>query len=286
MDYEKKYKEALKRAEGVIEQNPLMEYLKKGIEYIFPELKESEDERIKNWLIGYFHQYKEDGMEKYANGLKVESILAWLEKQGEQKLADKVIKPKFHEGDWIVFNGLTLYVKEVIKGFYRTISKGGITNSYDWDIDNAARLWTIQDAKEGDVLACENGWTCIFSCLNDNLFSSHCFMDAEGWFCEDGGQAHALDNRICGEIHPATKEQRDILFEKMHEAKYMWDSESKQLLSLKAEPSDEQKTAWSEEDEENFRDIVGAIHAVAYQTTEDEESRLEWLYDIKQRMGG
>ena len=45
MDYEKKYKEALERAKGVIEQNPLMEYLKKGIEYIFPELKESEDDK-------------------------------------------------------------------------------------------------------------------------------------------------------------------------------------------------------------------------------------------------
>ena len=52
---------------------------------IFHELKESEDEMIRKWLIGYFHRYKEDGVEKYANGLKVESIIAWLEKQGEQK---------------------------------------------------------------------------------------------------------------------------------------------------------------------------------------------------------
>ena len=50
----------------------------------FPELQESEDEKVRKWLIGYFHQYKEDGMEKYANGLKVESIIAWLEKQGEK----------------------------------------------------------------------------------------------------------------------------------------------------------------------------------------------------------
>ena len=58
------------------------------------------------------------------------------------------IKPKFHKGDWIVFNGLTLYVKEVVKGFYITIDKDGIPNSYDWGIDNMARLWTIQDARD------------------------------------------------------------------------------------------------------------------------------------------
>ena len=52
----------------------------------FPEIKKSEDERIRNWLIGYFHQYKDDGMEKYANGLKVESILTWLEKQGDKSV--------------------------------------------------------------------------------------------------------------------------------------------------------------------------------------------------------
>lgn len=78
--YEKKYKEALERAEGVIEQNPLMEYLKKGIEYIFPELKESEDERIRKTLIEYFNAYPKD----YYGELKKSHILAWLEKQGDK----------------------------------------------------------------------------------------------------------------------------------------------------------------------------------------------------------
>ena len=59
------------------------------------------------------------------------------------------IEPKFKVGDWIVFNGFVLYVKKVVNGFYITISKGGIPNSYDWDIDNIARLWTIQDANYG-----------------------------------------------------------------------------------------------------------------------------------------
>jgi len=61
------------------------------LESLFPELFLSEDERIRKWLIGYFRQYKEDGIEKYANGLKVESIIAWLEKQSP--------KPKWTDED-------------------------------------------------------------------------------------------------------------------------------------------------------------------------------------------
>ena len=42
MDYEKKYKEALERARQFSEK-PLMEYSSNIVEYIFPELAESED---------------------------------------------------------------------------------------------------------------------------------------------------------------------------------------------------------------------------------------------------
>ena len=67
----------------------------------------------------------------------------------EKKPTDKV-EPKFKVGDWIIFNGLVLHIDEVVDGYYRTISKGGIPNSYDWNIDNVARLWTIQDWKPSD----------------------------------------------------------------------------------------------------------------------------------------
>ena len=103
------------------------------------------------------------------------------EKQEEQKSIDKV-EPKFKVGDWIVFNGLTLYINEVVQGYYRTISIGGIPNSYDWDIDNVARLWAIQDAKDGDVL-CEgdnvDGDTIFIfkERLNDESIITYCDYD-------------------------------------------------------------------------------------------------------------
>lgn len=48
----------------------------------------SEDEKIRKWLIDFFNQYKIDGFPEFSTGMKVDSIIAWLEKQGEQKTTD------------------------------------------------------------------------------------------------------------------------------------------------------------------------------------------------------
>lgn len=91
-----RYDEAIERAKGVIEQNPLMEYLKKGIEYIFPELKESEDERMARELIAHF---RNNSVSETWSGLNVKKVIAWLEKQGEHanfrnkiQIGDKVTR--------------------------------------------------------------------------------------------------------------------------------------------------------------------------------------------------
>jgi hypothetical protein len=47
----------------------------------FPELKESEDERVRNKLIKFFKGYSPD--EEWWGNITQEDILAWLEKQGE-----------------------------------------------------------------------------------------------------------------------------------------------------------------------------------------------------------
>ena len=81
MDYEKKYKEALERARQFSE-HPLQENSDSIVEYIFPELKESEDERISKELIDYHRS-----MTAQADDYVHEAWIAWLEKQGEQKPA-------------------------------------------------------------------------------------------------------------------------------------------------------------------------------------------------------
>ena len=84
MDYEKAYKEALKRAKQVkhdvinigCKMDPDM------LDIIFPELAESEDERIRKELLDAFAAYDIDSS---WNGIPVSSVLSWLERQKEQK---------------------------------------------------------------------------------------------------------------------------------------------------------------------------------------------------------
>ena len=90
----RRYDEAIKIAksnyETIVQMDEDCTFAKEGIvntfHRMFPELKESEDERIRKWLIGYFNQYIIDGMPQvFGNGLNVKDVIAWLEKQGEQK---------------------------------------------------------------------------------------------------------------------------------------------------------------------------------------------------------
>ena len=83
----KAYDEAIEIAKTMIDD------LRKGedilsvsnLEAMFPELAESEDERIRKALIHLVNSNKElsFGIDNY-DGIKWSDILAWLEKQGEQ----------------------------------------------------------------------------------------------------------------------------------------------------------------------------------------------------------
>lgn len=62
-----------------------------ALETVFPELADSEDERIRKALIKGFNEcldssshYPKNAI-KYWRGIVIEDILAWLEKQGEKK---------------------------------------------------------------------------------------------------------------------------------------------------------------------------------------------------------
>ena len=72
MEPKSKYEEALERAKQGL---PINE--------IFPELKESEDERIRKALIHLINE--QDGFLTAINGISVKDIIAYLEKQKEQK---------------------------------------------------------------------------------------------------------------------------------------------------------------------------------------------------------
>lgn len=80
MDYEKKYMDALAKARDMMSYK---EVRREDMEYLFPELAESEGERIRKWLISQLN-IKSNGTDSDLD-IMVDKAIAWLEKQGEQK---------------------------------------------------------------------------------------------------------------------------------------------------------------------------------------------------------
>lgn len=253
----KRYDEAIKRLEDIMNGKSQKTFMfTQGLfDYIFPELKESKDEK----MIQYFKDLApfdkaEELYEKY--GFSHKDAIEWLEKKGEKKhqynsrpryvgegelLGKKAVKiePKFKVGDWVVSpNGVYWHIDAIQNSRYQVSSDLG--NCAEWPLNtNIYHKFTIQDAKDGDVLCCESGWTCIFKALDNhtNTFSSYCFMDSDKWFCNTGSECHTLNKEFMKayhrEIKPATKEQRDLLFQKIKEAGYEWDAEKKEVKKLR-----------------------------------------------------
>lgn len=82
----KAYDKALKVANKYKDTHIMFPSIKKEM---FPELAESEDERIRKTLLGYF---KDQDAQYTFRGLINQEVIAWLEKQGEHKSIDDVAK--------------------------------------------------------------------------------------------------------------------------------------------------------------------------------------------------
>jgi hypothetical protein len=98
-------------------------------------------------------------------------------------------------------------------------------------MDEWGRLWTIADAKDGDVL---------FSLDSKQPFiykERPQFSQARGYCCINKFGEFGVWNTskcvICTDKYvPATKEQRELLFQKMKEAGYEWDADKKELRKI------------------------------------------------------
>ena len=304
--YEKKYKDALEKAKSMIDD------LRKGedilavsnLETMFPELAESEDERIRKELLESFkYQQRESRTDKeWLNGIKLSEVVAWLEKQAEKKSADDIQKPtdiKIHQGDKnnpydmsfeeaqnyitkrdfdICLNDCAIYVDDryitqtianVLRwaddnpkqrdnkiepkfkvGDYIRHNKANIickvisVNSSSYYVENVEtggriklfnaeqnfHLWTIQDAKDGDVLAFkDNSYILLVKEVHNTIYgmrvSCYCHV-LMGKF-----ETAEYQIRVDG-LYPATKEQRDLLFQEICKAGYEWDEKKKELKKI------------------------------------------------------
>ncbi len=249
-----------------------------------------------------------------------------LEKQSEQKSVDK-IEPKFHEGEWIISNDKksTYQVIEVKRGIY--VIRDNVDN-HEYHIgieecEKSGRIFTIQDAKDGDVLySLDTYQPFIYKARNIHEHATaYCGINKYGKFFvwNTNDCIITLDKYI-----PATKEQRDTLLKAMADAGYTFDfgkkelkkieKKSQRMVSAEAKealydkPTDEEmkellrteyekgradtiaemKSFWSEEDEKMLEGIVNTVKDIRCQSLLSEieiyDDYIDWLKSLKDRV--
>ena len=227
---------------------------------IFPEFKVSEDERIRKLLISGMKNLSYSA-ETFAS-IPIKDVIDWLEKHGEKPQGkteleaineEKVdnankVEPKFRVGDWIVNKSHSYLIADIDYLEHRYLFEiGGYTHEQlNWEYieiaDKRYYLWTIQDAKDGDVLSFYTEYKgnkmvqvgIVEKYVGKHGGCSNTFKIYVGVDWENNLQIGEYMG--CSDIQPATKEQCDLLFQKMKEAGYEWDAEKKELKIKLKEP--------------------------------------------------
>lgn len=153
-----------------------------------------------------------------------------------------VSEPKFKAGDWMVYEENIYQIHNIsLKKYYECLRTDGTVHTFDFEyIDSKTHMWTIQDAKDGDVLHCwidGDEFVLIYKGVKDGYITTygHLYQRFK-LFAEE--PTTMFCRTIQGHFTPATKEQRDLLFSKMAEAGYTWDAETKTLSKIE-EPAPE-----------------------------------------------
>ena len=294
IDNENKYKGALERAKNIYGASESKDILI-TLETIFPELKKSQDERIRKELTEFLKKASGGFLDTTTHCKTFGKWLAWLEKQGQSKkisiwkhwkdgiagngdgipvflikngftyslssclgfecdyielseldnlMLEKQeqsfaktckVEPKFKAKDWITNGQLTCKVLSATSKSYELHLYNDDYCHFETDIqsvDKDYHLWSIKDAKDGDVLS--NGkMIVIFKHFEEPSYRQHIVayigLDTIGNIqITDGTWDLGIDK-----TKPATKEEQDLLFSKMSKAGWSWNATTKELIQSK-----------------------------------------------------
>ena len=220
-------------------------------EEMFPELKESEDERTRKEIVRFIQMEVED--KTVGN-----KWLAWLEKQGEQKSQDKSalepikeekvdnatkVESNFKVGDWVVrTNGESFCNGSKYAQIQAIALNGGMCylDTGSWLYPSKIRLWSIKDSKDGDILV-------SLSKMHPFIYNGHYDEDTDYVYAYCGISDIIKDDSFYFDkypdekfkvwdsvenVRPATRDQRNLLFSKMKDSGYEWDADNKELKNL------------------------------------------------------
>lgn len=347
-DYKKLYEEAVERAKYALTTD-MDNSGHWAVNYIFPQLNENKDEKIRKALIHLVKSNKEGsfGIDNY-DGIKWDDILSWIEIQEEHKhfrdciqtgdevtrnqdgdivnlsQLKRIAKPKFKIGDWVIVQDKTPSQIEKVTELPNNHYQYWTTDGYWFGDVTVVRLWTIQDAKNGDVLKEDSCIFIIERMKPDGTAIVHCCLFDDGDF-DLVGSTLSFD---VDSTYPATKEQRELLFTKMKEAGYEWNTEKKELKKIEQESTwnekikglneletyilslvpdmsldaikvdakniryiinKEKKPSWSEDDENMWLQVISEMKAIKSNSSTIFEKniaqdKIDWLKSLKDRI--
>ena len=175
------------------------------------------------------------------------ALEAIKEEKVDNELAKSLcVEPKFKVGDWVVNKfGDSYHIDSLDKKNYQVSDGKGNYNYFPISKQDEMHLWAIQDAKDGDVLVCDinkaeiGGDVEKLPNIVSTIFNFKKLINIKDYI---HSYCHLYDKRFLGlqrtmyynsfvyNISPATKEQRDFLFQKIKESGYEWDADKKELF--------------------------------------------------------
>ena len=170
------------------------------------------------------YPYKLDGSLGYYAGITNSEDLVIIE---------EVDCPKFNVGDWVFMNthgSQPWLVIKVTPNYYEIKdSSGYITAKSHHTIDSLFHPWSLKDAKPGDVLISEDDkHPFIFKKFLGYAPSAYCGIDTtDSIYISDEDRPWTRDT-----VRPATYEERQLLFNKLEEKNYKWDTDTLTLSKI------------------------------------------------------
>lgn len=288
------YKEKLRLAKEALESGS---YDKDTIEYIFPELAESEDEKIRKEIINHLKYLGKYCQESMPN---VNEWIAWLEKQGKQRanLIDiDAMVLKYSNTREKETNGLPVNCQ--IRSYRQGIND---TLNLSLNIEKQGEhkpAYKVEPKFKVKYAGCEYNVLEVKDIVGvtyygiedepnhiDYVKADNCKIISGGYGIKENGSPYPTKPAVFSEQKPqrmVSAEAKEALYDKPT------DEEMKELLRTeyekgRADAIAEMKSSWSEKDEKVIAIINNAL-TESNTPPDDYDKVYDWLESLRKRIG-
>jgi hypothetical protein len=215
------------------------------------------------------------------DGVDILDIEEWLEKQGEDKPADDpATEPKFKSGEWITNGEYTWLITNVDEWCYCIESpvSGRRVRDTIMNIDSHFHLWTINDAKDKDILVASDNSVFLYKKSSDDSAKFYAAV-SHGALLVDNGTAHWERNESC---HPGTEGQKNSILSMLEKEGYQWDESESMFVKNDNKTVSQTMPHCTNSDEAMVKNIIQSLeyyrnYVQVEQLTDIVNSQIDWL---------